>query len=245
MHKVTVVAALAVLAQAVGAQSTVDLLFWYLGQSDIAASVVGSDATATTFSIACETGANGETTNPECYVGADFLYTQAPSSVHYTISFTGYGDSELPSGSPTPYTVSELACALTGTSSAECAATILRPDNPPQITSLNYNGAVSKTDEMFETYPVVITAGTISRASSVPASTTVTSSGPNVSSTSSTHSGSTSIASSSAAASLSSSDSATVVTSTGTSTSTGGMAMITGNAKWAIGAAAGLAVAGL
>ncbi|KAF7945439.1 hypothetical protein EAE96_010213 [Botrytis aclada] len=193
-------------------------------QAPFVGSIIASDATATTYSIACgsKTAAPATTSSYyndsyDCGVPPNFTFTQGPSTIAYTYTI---GDAEdfavTDSTSGTSYATGQaimtVECVLSGSSTGVCSYTELEA-----LASTTFSSAdattVSGTEyaQIFTGVPVTITAG--------PASTTGSASGA------------------SASASKSGSGSA-AGSASGSATSTGGMPMITAKAQWVVGGAA-------
>ncbi|KAM0152632.1 hypothetical protein ACHAPG_007573 [Botrytis cinerea] len=197
-------------------------------QAPYVGSVIASDATATTYSIACgsQTAAPATTSSyfddsNDCGVPPNFTFTQGPSTIAYTYTIDDVEDyvvTDSASGSSyaTGQATMTLGCVLSGTSVGVCSYTELEAVASTTLTSIDAT-TVSGTEytEVFTGVPVTITAG--------PASTTGSASGASASASKSA-SGS---ASGSAAGSAS-----------GSAASTGGMPMITAKAQWVVGGAA-------
>ncbi|KAF7890577.1 hypothetical protein EAF00_008892 [Botryotinia globosa] len=195
-------------------------------QAPYVGSVIASDATATTYSIACgsKTAAPATTSSYyddsyDCGVPPNFTFTQGPSTIAYTYTIGdadvfAVTDSVSGSSYPTGDATMTLGCVLSGTSTGVCSYTELEAAASTTFSSIETT-TVSGTEyaEIFTGVPVTITAG--------PASTTGSASG----------------ASASASASKSGSGSA-AGSASGSATSTGGMPMITAKAQWVVGGAA-------
>ncbi|TGO57695.1 hypothetical protein BCON_0063g00530 [Botryotinia convoluta] len=193
-------------------------------QAPYVGSVIASDATATTYSIACgsKTAAPATTSSYDddsydCGVPPNFTFTQGPSTIAYTYTIGDAEDfavTDSASGSsyPTGEATMTLGCVLSGSSTGVCSYTELEVAPSTTFSSVEAT-TMSGTEyaEIFTAVPVTITAG--------PASTTGSASGA------------------SASASKSGSGSASGSVS-GSATSTGGMPMITAKAQWVVGGAA-------
>ena len=66
------------------AQSTVSLLLLGADQMPLLASVVGSDATATTYAVICPSGTDAS----DCGIGEGLILTQGPATVAYTMDLS-------------------------------------------------------------------------------------------------------------------------------------------------------------
>ncbi|TGO32784.1 hypothetical protein BHYA_0289g00100 [Botrytis hyacinthi] len=195
-------------------------------QAPYVGSIIASDATATTYSIACgsATAAPATTSSSfddtyDCGVPPNFTFTQGPSTIAYTYTIDDAEDFAITdSTSGTSYATGQatmtLGCVLSGSSTGVCSYTELEAVASTTFSSVDAT-TISGTEyaDIFTAVPVTITAG--------PASTTSSASG----------------ASASASASKSGLGSATGSAS-GSATSTGGMPMITAKAQWVIGGAA-------
>ncbi|THV51800.1 hypothetical protein BGAL_0098g00100 [Botrytis galanthina] len=198
-------------------------------QAPYVGSIIASDATATTYSIACgSTTAAPATTSSyyddsyDCGVPPNFTFTQGPSTIAYTYTIGDVEDFAITdSTSGTSYATGQatmtLGCVLSGSSTGVCSYTELEALAPTTFTSIDAT-TISGTEyaEIFTGVPVTITAG--------PASTTSSASGASASGASASASKS---GSGSAAGSVS-----------GSATATGGMPMITAKAQWVVGGAA-------
>ncbi|KAK6598563.1 hypothetical protein ACHAP3_007526 [Botrytis cinerea] len=238
MHAISIsIFAAALMGTVVTAQTTTVTDLFLVGfdygynsseQAPYVGSVIASDATATTYSIACgsKTAAPATTSSyfddsNDCGVPPNFTFTQGPSTIAYTYTIDDVEDyvvTDSASGSSyaTGQATMTLGCVLSGTSVGVCSYTELEAVASTTLTSIDAT-TVSGTEytEVFTGVPVTITAG--------PASTTGSASGASASASKSA-SGS---ASGSAAGSAS-----------GSATSTGGMPMITAKAQWVVGGAA-------
>ncbi|KAF7914273.1 uncharacterized protein EAF01_000679 [Botrytis porri] len=197
-------------------------------QAPFVGSIIASDATATTYSIACgsKTAAPATTSSYfddtyDCGVPPNFTFTQGPSTIAYTYTIDNAEDFAVTdSTSGTSYATGQatmtLGCVLSGGSTGVCSYTELEALASTTFSSVDAT-TVSGTEyaEIFTGIPVTITAG--------PATTTGSASGA------------------SASASKSGSGSGSVSASgsvSGSATSTGGMPMITAKAQWVVGGAA-------
>ncbi|KAF4637289.1 hypothetical protein G7Y89_g791 [Cudoniella acicularis] len=235
MYKLTLTA-LALLSTAL-AQSTTTL--WLIGFDDeesIVASVIASDATATTYSIACVNPAD-----ENCGVPSSFTFTQGPSTLHYLHTYTGEDNDD--NGDLTI----DIDCRITNSQSGTCSATAAGTSGTSTASTVEtstFTDAISLGAQA-----VILTAGAIGSSANTAASTTRTATSriaPVTTLTgSSTHTTSGTAASTTSVAQTVSESSRTGSSST-SSVSTGGVPMITGNAGWIVGgAAAVLAIAGM
>ncbi|KAF5870770.1 putative gpi anchored protein [Botrytis fragariae] len=193
-------------------------------QAPFVGSIIASDATATTYSIACgsKTAAPATTSSYldntyDCGVPSNFTFTQGPSTIAYTYTISYVEDSAVTdSTSGTSYAADQatmtFGCVLSGSSTGICSYTEFESLVSTTFTSVDAT-TVSGTEyaEIFTGVPVTITAG--------PATTTSSASGA------------------SASASKSGSGSA-AGSASGSATSTGGMPMITAKAQWVVGGVA-------
>ncbi|KAK6596901.1 hypothetical protein H4I96_09553 [Botrytis cinerea] len=239
MHAISIsIFAAALMGTVVTAQTTTVTDLFLVGfdygynsseQAPYVGSVIASDATATTYSIACgsQTAAPATTSSyfddsNDCGVPPNFTFTQGPQQLpiltQSTVWKTMSSLTALPAHhmQPAKRTTMTLGCVLSGTSVGVCSYTELEAVASTTLTSIDAT-TVSGTEytEVFTGVPVTITAG--------PASTTGSASGASASASKSA-SGS---ASGSAAGSAS-----------GSAASTGGMPMITAKAQWVVGGAA-------
>jgi len=147
--------------------STISLFIPGADTQPLIGSVVGSDATATTYTLQCSPG----TDSSDCGFPGVFTLTEGPSTAAYTMSmddgngtlaFTGYFD-----------------CSLAGTTSAVCVESF-------GGTEANFPGMSTETLTATDyTYmPVVITAGGAGGSNS--ASPSITKGGPTATQTSGT-----------------------------------------------------------
>jgi len=188
------------------------------------ASIIGSDATATTYAIQCAPG----TDSSDCGLPGVITLTEGPKTAAYTmpaepdasggVAFTGFMD-----------------CSLAGTTSAVCVESFGGNEaNSPGSSTVTYTG----TDQPY--MPVTITAGAAAKAtagnspgSTVPPTTS------RLSSTTATNTGSASRTTSSGSTASSSVSGAAQPSSSG---QTGGASSSGANIKLALGAAIVLAM---
>ncbi|OBT63287.1 hypothetical protein VE03_07956 [Pseudogymnoascus sp. 23342-1-I1] len=179
----------------------------------LVASVIGSDATATTYAIACDPSADAQ----DCGMEGTITLTEGPKTAKYTIA---------PVVDPNGETAfaGKFECSLAGTSSAVCIESHGGSDaNFPGISTETYTG----TDQPY--IPITITAG-VNRIASLSA----TGSGAEATQTSGTDAG----AGISAADAGGSGDAATTTDSGTKGVSTGAAAAISQGAGWVLGGAA-------
>lgn len=70
------------------AQSTVSLFLPGFDNQTLVASVIGSDATATTYAVVCASGIPDDDEDDEdCGLGGGLVLTQGPSTFAYTMSY--------------------------------------------------------------------------------------------------------------------------------------------------------------
>jgi len=226
MHSTTLLSLLGAGASLALAQTTTEIL--YIPGADIqslVASVITSDATATTYALQCASPTATDS-DDECGFDGVVTLTEGPSTAAYTfppetdtaggLAFTGYMD-----------------CSLYGTTSAVCIESFGgNQANDPGMSTTTYSG----TDQPY--MPVVITgAAAVSTPGPVAASTTTTSSEG-----SSTSSGTAATkTSTSSGLTKTSTGSSSAAAKTGTSTSSAGGAIITAGAKWLVGGGAAAA----
>uniref|UniRef100_A0A093V066 Low-density lipoprotein receptor-related protein 8 n=1 Tax=Talaromyces marneffei PM1 TaxID=1077442 RepID=A0A093V066_TALMA len=207
--------AMALLSSVVAADSVTTIFLPFFDQQPLVASIVGSDATATTYAIACAPG----TDSTECGIPTGFTMTEGPKTMALQMVD---GDRSIASEAVCVETVGGAEANFPGTST-----TTLEPSDYASawiavtVTAGAATGAAATT-------AASATAPTAS-ATTKAAATTAAHTG----SAASTTSGLSTVASSSSTGTASAKASASVV-------STGGMPQITGNAQWAMG---GVAVA--
>jgi len=197
------------------AQSTVSLFLAGTDPMPLLASVIGSDATATTYAVQCPPGTDGN----DCGIGGGLILTQGPATVAYTMELIYENGTSI-------YTAYSgyLDCSMGGTTTAVCTESNAGPEaNDPGMSTTTYAGSE------IEYQVATLTSSSLS-VTAVPADTASVSSASSTASTGPTKTGS------SGSTSKTSSSGSTGATQS-SSTSTGGMAMITGNA-WIIGGAA-------
>jgi len=188
----------------------------------LVASVIGADATATTYLLQCSPG----TDSSDCGFDGPVTLTEGPATAAYTfpaenfdngtLAFTGYQD-----------------CALYGTTSAVCVESAGGAEaNFPGMSTVTYTG----TDQPY--MPVVVT-GAVAQSTPAPASVTTTSSGvrstPAATAVSTATGGG---ASSPGAATKTSSSGPGATAGTSTSASSAGGAVVTLGAKLVVGGGA-------
>ncbi|KAE8345644.1 hypothetical protein BDV24DRAFT_125413 [Aspergillus arachidicola] len=203
------------MAGLISASSSVTSMF-LLGfdPQSLEASIVGNDATATTYSINCApspTASASDDDDYDCGVGPGLTLTDASPTTIMEMN-------DKPNFS---YTVN---CSVAGTASAVCTAI---GDGP----EANFPGTVISTIQQSEMsfLPVTITAGSVTSVAATASATTTTESGSKAT-TSAAQTASKSSASKSSASSSGSSSSSSAV-------STGGMPQITGDASMLFGGA--------
>ncbi|KAB8235624.1 hypothetical protein BDV23DRAFT_166542 [Aspergillus alliaceus] len=198
------------MAGLISANSSVTSMFLLgLDPSSLEASIVGNDATATTYSITCApsptTTASNDEDEYDCGLGPGLTLTDMSPTTIWELN-------EKPNFS---YTVN---CSLAGTTSAVCTAIAAGPDaNFPGTTI----GTVQQSEMVY--VPVTITAGSTTSAAASASATTTSESG-------SKGAASTTHTSKSSASSSGSSSSSSAV-------STGGMPQITGDGGMLFGGA--------
>ncbi|KAE8156393.1 hypothetical protein BDV40DRAFT_281336 [Aspergillus tamarii] len=200
------------MAGLISASSSVTSMF-LLGfdPQSLEASIVGNDATATTYSINCAPSPTASATDDddddyECGLGPGITLTDAsPTTII-----------ELNAGPDFAYTVN---CSVAGTTSAACTAIADGPE-------ANFPGTVISTIQQSEMsfLPVTITAGSVTSVAATASATTTAESGSK---------GTTSASQTASKSSTSSSGSS----SSSSAVSTGGMPQITGDAGMLFGGA--------
>ncbi|KAL1979584.1 hypothetical protein VTN96DRAFT_5540 [Rasamsonia emersonii] len=205
---------LALLGCAAAQSSTVTLLLMGLDPTDMEASVVGSDSTATTYNIQCRSGSQ----NPLCdeWPTDGLTLVEGPSTVAFTM--TGLPDGES----------ADLHCHLYGTTSASCVQSVGGPVSWSGMYTAHFGSHVLAS--LF--VPVAAEASATSAAS-----TGATPTAPTTTPTTFASSASLSAASSASTSSRASSVPAATGTVTSTSSSKAGAPQVTGHA-WAVGGAA-------
>ncbi|KAJ9357757.1 putative GPI anchored protein [Paecilomyces variotii] len=204
------------LVAGVSAQSTVTLFLPGFDTQSMVASVVGSDATATTYALGCAPDVDSE----DCGVPPGFTIVQGASTMDYVMSI------------PSEYV--SMGCKLEG-DVADCSETF----SPSPAYS--YPNPAETTVSGISSYyqAVVVTTGAVAGAAATtgatPAANTASATGAAASASASASSGF-STATSSKTSSTSSASGTTKHASS--STSTGGVPQMTGNASWMIGGAA-------
>ncbi|KAH8593435.1 hypothetical protein B0O99DRAFT_688652 [Bisporella sp. PMI_857] len=211
-------------------QVTTDLFLVGFETQKLVASVITSDASATTFSVACADSVK----TADCELPTSFTFTQGPSTMHYKFSHSPTADKD-------PARTVEVGCVITadhGTCSKSIEATLGTFTSTAASATTTFTSGGSELGGQV----VTVTAGnlvipssttsTTSKSSSVTAVSTMTVV-PQESSASPT----TTSATSTDAAFFEATKSIEVAT---TSSTGGAMPMITGNANWVIGGAAAM-----
>ncbi|KAH9222168.1 hypothetical protein DL95DRAFT_441690 [Leptodontidium sp. 2 PMI_412] len=224
MHRSSA-AILAFVGTALAANSTVQLWLPQNPEPNLVGSIVGSDATATTYSVTCVT--------EDCAFPTSFFATEGPSSIQWTYTYSVY-NTDIP-------VTQTLNCQITDSSSGVCSMTAEATTSPYSSSTVLITSFTNPSDvELFITNTAVtITAGAGGSSTGVAASTTGSSSSAKKSSSSS----STETSSGSAAAVTGSSSSPGTPSSTSVSSGEGAP-MIT-QAPWIMGAAAVMAYAAM
>lgn len=230
--------AIALLSSVAAADTVTTLFFPNFDQQPLVASVMGSDATATTYSIACAP----DTDPVDCGVYTGFVMVQGPKTVSFEMVA---GDKSL--------AYADVNCDLDPVASvAACTDTI--GGSEASVYAGVSSFTFSSTDYASYLIPVTITAGAVtgvvtstggvssSAASTESTASATTKAAASAATTASSTGSAASTASgmSTAASSSSTGASATTKAASSSSVSTGGMPQITGNAQWAMG---GVAVA--
>ncbi|KFZ16302.1 hypothetical protein V502_05185 [Pseudogymnoascus sp. VKM F-4520 (FW-2644)] len=197
-------------------KATVTLFVPGTEDEPLVASIIGSDATATTYAIMCDPAAE----SVDCGVEGTITLTEGPATAKYTIA---------PVVDPNGETAfaGKFECSLAGTTSAVCVESHGGSEaNFPGISTETYTG----TDQPY--VPITITARAVG-ANRI-ASPSTTASGAEATQTSDTGAG----AGTSAADGKGSGDAATTTGSGPESVSTGAAAAISQGAGWVLGGAA-------
>ncbi|KFZ14291.1 hypothetical protein V501_03322 [Pseudogymnoascus sp. VKM F-4519 (FW-2642)] len=202
----------------VSAAQTVTLYVPGTDEQPLVASIIGSDATATTYAISCDPGASAQ----DCGIEGTITLTEGPTTAKYTIA---------PVIDPNGQTAfaGQVDCSLAGTTSAVCVESFGGSEaNFPGVSTETYTG----TDQPY--MPVTIIAGAVG-ANRI-ASPSTTGSGSESTQTSGAGAG--------AGAAMSTADAkgsgaATTTTDSGPgAASTGAAAAISQGAGWVLGGAA-------
>ncbi|KAG0649088.1 Mob as tumor suppressor 4 [Hyphodiscus hymeniophilus] len=221
------IVALALLGAATAQTTTTELFLVGFDQQPLVGSVIASDATATTYSIACT-----DPDSDDCGAPPSFTFTQGPSTVHYqyVILDDGDGDNET----------IDLGCEITNSESGVCSGTVLGSISASATSSASTTSFSNGGSELGGQI-VTITAGLAAAATTASSTATTSSTGSSESSSKSAASGKSTATSTGAEQTAAAGSS-----SSSSSSSTGGVPRITGNAQWVMGgAAAALAMAAL
>jgi hypothetical protein len=255
MYKSTI-AALTLMGMVSAQSSVVDLYLLGLDDSsNLIGSVIASDKTATTYSITCKSDAStaAPTTTAAfyddydygCGIPPSFTFTQGPSTVHFTYSYSDYeSDSAYGTHSASSYSAQETAvigCVITESSSGICSATAAGNDGVSSFSTAE-TSSFDDIASVLSPVPVTITAGALPSA---PNGASATATGSSSGSKSTGAANSSSNTSGSSGASGASASKASATGSSSTSVSTGGMPMVTAKAQWIVGAAAAIAYAAM
>jgi len=223
MYSTTILSGLAFAGFSV-AQSTISLYIPGADPQSLIASIITSDATATTYALVC-----ADEDSDDCGFPGGFTLTEGPSTAVYTLP------EDIEAGSSTVVDFTGFVDCSLAASSAVCTESFGGAQaNDPGISTETFSG----TD--FSYMPVILTDGPLPGVSAAPSNTNAAPTASNtgaVSSSLSTLTGS-GASKTSGGASNTSSGSGSVQTKGASSTSTGGVPMITGNAKWVLGGAA-------
>ncbi|OBT43013.1 hypothetical protein VE00_07356 [Pseudogymnoascus sp. WSF 3629] len=207
---------LALATVSVAQTATVTLFVPGTEKEPLVASIIGSDATATTYAISCDPAASAQ----DCGVEGTITLTEGPTTANYTIAPV-----IDPNGSVA--FAGQYDCSLAGTTSAVCVESHGGSEaNFPGVSTETYTG----TDQPY--IPITITARAVS-ANRV-ASTSTAGAGAESTQTSGAGAG----AGMSAADAKSSGDAATTTNSGPGGASTGAAAAISQGAGWVLGGAA-------
>jgi len=144
-----------------GTQAPIVQSIWFPSQAypTIYASVIASDAAATTYSLACS--------NPSaaaCAIGPRFTYTAGPSSAHYNYVQT------ITTSSITQTQTADAVCTKENASSGDCVIKITLND-ATQTDSKTFTATLSASDLVLS--PITLTAGP-GYTTSTPSSTSIT-----------------------------------------------------------------------
>jgi len=242
MVKNTLFTTLALAVAAVAATDPVTTQIFLAGfaQQPIDGSVIASDATATTFSVACQTGA------ANCAIPPSFTFTQGPSTIHYAYTHQAQSSGDFTG-------TIDVGCkitALTGTCSKSVNAILGTITSAATSSTTTFSGASEMGGQI-----LTITGGNLV----VPTTASSTSSASNSSApvkshypSSYTNSTNSSTVSTSSSYPVTLAPTATGALTTGSPSSTqgvssssvtGGMPIITGSAQWVMGGVAAMAVA--
>ncbi|KAB8258528.1 hypothetical protein BDV32DRAFT_68996 [Aspergillus pseudonomiae] len=206
------------MAGLISASSSVTSMFLLgLDPQSLEASIVGNDATATTYSVSCAppTPTASDDYGYDCGLGPGLTVTDASPTIIYELN-------------EKPEFYMTVECSVAGTTSAVCTETAGGPE-------ANFPGTTISTLQQSEMafVPVTITAGSVTSVA-VTASATTTSTAES-GSQGTTSAAQTSSKSSSSKSSSSSSSSGS--SSSSSAVSTGGMPQITGDASMLFGGA--------
>ncbi|OBT86325.1 hypothetical protein VE02_07427 [Pseudogymnoascus sp. 03VT05] len=197
-------------------KATVTLFVPDTEEEPLVASIIGSDATATTYAISCDPAASAQ----DCGVEGTITLTEGPTTAKYTIA---------PVIDPNGQTAfaGHYDCSLAGTTSAVCVESNGGSEaNFPGVSTETYTG----TDQPY--IPITITA--LAVGANRVASPSTTGSGAESTQTSDAGAG----AGMSAADAKGSGDAATTTDSGPGGASTGAAAAISQGAGWVLGGAA-------
>ncbi|OGM40518.1 GPI anchored protein [Aspergillus bombycis] len=202
------------MAGLISASSSVTSMFLLgLDPQSLEASIVGNDATATTYSVSCAppptaTASDEDDYGYDCGLGPGLTVTDASPTIIYELN-------------EKPEFYMTVKCSVAGTTSAVCTETAGGPE-------ANFPGTTISTIQQSEMafVPVTITAGSVTSVAATASATTTAESGSQ---------GTTSAAQTSSKSSASSSGSSS--SSSSSAVSTGGMPQITGDAGMLFGGA--------
>ncbi|OBT75053.1 hypothetical protein VF21_06511 [Pseudogymnoascus sp. 05NY08] len=199
-------------------KATVTLFVPGTQKEPLVASIIGSDATATTYAISCDSAASAQ----DCGVEGTITLTEGPTTAKYTIA---------PVIDPNGQTAFEgqYDCSLAGTTSAVCVESHGGSEaNFPGVSTETY----TSTDQPY--IPITITALAVGANRVGSPSTT----GSGAESTQTSDAGAGAGAGMSAADARRSGDAATTTNSGAGGASTGAAAAISQGAGWVLGGAA-------
>ncbi|TVY42580.1 hypothetical protein LOCC1_G003946 [Lachnellula occidentalis] len=216
----TVVFGLAIASISFAQTSTVSLYIPGADTQPLVASVVASDATATTYAVQCKPGTDGS----DCGYPGVFTLTQGPARAAYT--FTPEKD-ENGTLAFFDYSAGYYDCSLDSTVSAVCTESFGGTEaNFPGMSTETFSG----TDFAFQ--PVEITAQATASSGGSPSSAAASTT--NIGSKTGNTSGASTTAKTSGSGGSSSGASQTSASQTA-ATSQAGVSAVTGNNRWALG----------
>ncbi|TAQ84403.1 hypothetical protein B7494_g7264 [Chlorociboria aeruginascens] len=217
---ISTIAALALWSAVTSAQTTDDSSdILGLDDQDLTASIIKSDATATTYSLGCAT-------QDDCGLpSTGLILTAGPSTIHFDYTTSDSADpTDSLSADVNVAETFDLDCHITSSDHGDCSLTVIATIGSSTITTSSTTTVVNSD------LAALSSALAGATASGKPAASTTGSS----------------VGSQSTSSSQSSSSSSAAGNSATTSHSTGAMPMVTANAQWIVAGAAGaLALAAL